>query len=122
MFGYFHAYKRHVKHLAFFVSARRNLLQYCIVLLVSRDGMDIEVVWPLDFNQTIEFALNDLRKDVGWAEYSKGVAWVLQQTDYSLRGFESVVVGNVPIGAGLSSSAAWELAAARAFSVASDFP
>ena len=84
--------------------------------------MDIEVVWPLDFNQTIEFALNDLRKDVGWAEYSKGVAWVLQQTDYSLRGFESVVVGNVPIGAGLSSSAAWELAAARALSVASDFP
>lgn len=73
----------------------------------------------LDFNQTTEFVLNDFHKESGWAEYAKGVAWALQQTAPALRGFEGVVAGDVPIGAGLSSSAAWELAAARAFSAVS---
>jgi galactokinase len=47
------------------------------------------------------------------------VAWALQQSGHTLHGFEGVIAGDVPIGAGLSSSAAWELAAARAFSVTS---
>jgi galactokinase len=45
--------------------------------------------------------------------------WARQQAGHTLRGFEAVVAGDVPIGAGLSSSAAWELAAARAFSITS---
>jgi galactokinase len=90
------------------------------IALRPRDDGHVRV-YSLDFDQTIEFALNDLQKDAGWAEYIKGVAWALQQADYSLRGFEGIVAGDVPIGAGLSSSAAWELAAARAFSVSSDF-
>jgi galactokinase len=49
------------------------------------------------------------------------VAWAVQQNTSSLRGFEGVVAGDVSIGAGLSSSAAWELAAARAFSAVSSF-
>ena len=73
------------------------------------------MVHSVDFNQTIEFALNDLKKGSGWDEYLKGVALALQQNNYSLRGFKGIVAGDVPIGAGLSSSAAWELAAARAF-------
>jgi galactokinase len=79
------------------------------------------IVHSLDFDQTLEFALNDLKKGSGWAEYIKGVAWALQHTDRPLRGFDGVVAGDVPIGAGLSSSAAWELAAARAFAVTSGF-
>ena len=75
----------------------------------------------LDFGETAEFDLDRLEKQSGWVEYLKGVAWVLQDAGYTLIGFDAVVVGDVPIGAGLSSSAAWELAAARAFSVTSGF-
>jgi len=75
----------------------------------------------IDFNERIEFMVHDLRKGAGWAEYIKGVAWALLQSGFTLHGFEGVVAGDVPIGAGLSSSAAWELAAARAFSMSSNF-
>ena len=75
----------------------------------------------LDFDDTAEFDLDRLEKQVGWNEYLKGVAWALQEAGYALTGFDAVVAGDVPIGAGLSSSAAWELAAARAFAVTSGF-
>ena len=54
--------------------------------------------------------------NAGWREYIKGVAHELQ-TFYGcdLKGFDAVIYSEVPIGAGLSSSAAFELAIARAF-------
>jgi galactokinase len=55
-----------------------------------------------------------------WAEYLQGVAWALQEAGYSLQGWEGVFAGDIPIGAGLSSSAALEMAAARAFATVSD--
>jgi galactokinase len=54
-----------------------------------------------------------------WAEYVRGVAWSLREAGCTLLGWESVMAGDVPIGAGLSSSAAIELATARAFAVVS---
>lgn len=50
-----------------------------------------------------------------WGEYVKGVAWALRGAGHSVHGFDAVVDSDVPIGAGLSSSAALELAIARAF-------
>src|SRR5512136_1437701 len=44
-------------------------------------------IYSLDFDQTIEFTLIDLKKGSGWAEYIKGVAWAMLQAGYSLRGF-----------------------------------
>ncbi len=78
-------------------------------------------VHSLDFDDTAEFDLDHFEKQSGWLEYLKGVTWARQEAGYALTGFEAVVAGDVPIGAGLSSSAAWELAAARAFSVTSGF-
>ncbi len=69
----------------------------------------------LDFNQTESFSLVDFTKSAGWSEYVKGVAWALQQQGYALKGFDSVVQSDVPIGAGLSSSAAIELASLNTF-------
>ncbi len=76
----------------------------------------------LEYDQTVEFDLDDLRKGSGWAEYVKGVAYVLQTQGYALRGWDGTLSGDVPKGAGLSSSAALELAAARAFACVSDLP
>ena len=57
----------------------------------------------------------------GWIEYLRGVAWVLTKEGYSLKGWDSVMGSDVPVGAGLSSSAAIEMATARAFAVTSSF-
>ncbi len=61
-------------------------------------------------------------EQTGWAEYIKGVAWALQEAGCELVGWEGVVAGDVPVGAGLSSSAALEMAAARAFAATSGLP
>lgn len=69
----------------------------------------------------------DARGDVhaaegGWLEYPRGVAWALQEGGgHTLRGFDGVLASDVPRGAGLSSSAAVELAVAAAFRETSGF-
>lgn len=77
----------------------------------------------LDMGERREFALDDLPRPeaVDWIDYLIGVAWSLGERGYDLRGWEGVVSGDVPIGSGLSSSAALELAAARAFHCVSGF-
>jgi galactokinase len=50
----------------------------------------------------------------GWAAYPAGVAWALGQAGVELGGADLVVDGDVPAGAGLSSSAALECATATA--------
>lgn len=79
------------------------------------------VVHSTDFEETGEFSLDDLQRGQGWLEYLKGMAQTLQQAGYTLRGWEGVMAGDVPIGAGLSSSAATEMAVARAFMAVSGF-
>lgn len=70
----------------------------------------------LDMEETACFPLDDLQRDQAtWIEYVKGVAWALQEQGYQLAGWQGLVAGDVPIGAGLSSSAALEIASARAF-------
>jgi galactokinase len=49
-----------------------------------------------------------------WSDYPMGVAWSLAQEDVPIRGFELSIEGNVPLGAGLSSSASIEVATAFA--------
>lgn len=46
----------------------------------------------------------------GWGNYVRGVVRILLDAGYPLGGFEAAVAGNVPEGAGLSSSAAFEVA------------
>lgn len=80
-------------------------------------------IYSLEFNEAVEFDLDGLQKTPShWTEYVKGMAWSLQNAGYSLTGWDGVVAGDVPIAAGLSSSAALELATARAFGVTSGFP
>jgi galactokinase len=75
----------------------------------------------LDLEVDSAFDLNSLTKGEGWLEYIKGVAYQLQKAGHELRGFDAVMTGDVPRGAGLSSSAAVELATARAFAEISGF-
>jgi galactokinase len=49
----------------------------------------------------------------GWGRYATGVVRAALDEDYALRGFEGLVATDLPIGAGLSSSAALEVAVAK---------
>lgn len=89
------------------------------IALCPRDDRRV-VVHSIDYDQPGEFSLDDLRDEKsGWMEYLKGTAWAMQQHGFQLTGWEGVLVGDVPLGAGLSSSAALEMATARAFAAVS---
>lgn len=94
------------------------------VWLAVRPREDRRVVCEsLDMENVADFDLDRMDKDSeAWNEYLKGVAWALQDAGKELRGWEGVLKGDIPIGAGLSSSAALEMAAAKAFALASDLP
>ncbi len=79
------------------------------------------IITALDKNEKMDFDLDKYsRGNGGWKEYITGVAWALQEAGHKLTGWEGVFSGDVPIGAGLSSSAALELAMARAFALVAD--
>lgn len=94
------------------------------IWVAVRPRTDSEVhIKSLDFHDMATFDLESVvHQDAGWIEYIKGIAWVLDQEGYKLNGWEGVIAGDVPVGAGLSSSAALELAAARSFAAVSGLP
>ncbi len=69
------------------------------------------ILCSVDFNQTLEFNLDSFSKlKNSWTNYILGVVDQLIKGKHILGGFNMVISGNIPIGAGLSSSAALECA------------
>lgn len=72
--------------------------------------------------QAVEFSLDDHdptpRQD--WTDYARGVAVMLERTGFWLRGANLLLRGTVPMGGGLGSSAALEVAVGQALMVNSD--
>jgi galactokinase len=69
-------------------------------------------------SQQYELDLDDVRAGdpSGWGGYAAGVLWALQETGHQVRGIDLMLDGRVPLGAGLSSSAALECSVAAAVS------
>lgn len=69
-------------------------------------------VRALDMNNDEKgFAIDDTPSGPGgWADYPAGVAWALLDAGYELVGLNAVLTSDVPVGSGLSSSAAIEVA------------
>ncbi len=79
-------------------------------------------IYSVDFDEVIEFSLDYLQRGaMQWDEWLKGMAWAMQKEGYQLQGWDGVLAGDVPIGAGLSSSAALQMATVRAFECVSGF-
>jgi galactokinase len=79
-------------------------------------------LYAVEFDAWAEFDLDNLNftEEQFWSNYVQGVAWSLQEQGVALLGIEGIISGNVPRGSGLSSSAALEVACAKAFLAASD--
>ncbi len=66
-------------------------------------------IFSVDMNDSVEFSLNNIaRHKKQWANYLIGVIDQLTKNGYTIPGFNCVFGGDIPIGAGLSSSAALE--------------
>ena len=82
----------------------------CWVAIATRDDRKLSL-YSENFKETRHADLDDLG-DSGsghWSDYPLGVAWALQEAQYRLRGANIYFAGDVPLGAGLSSSAAIEV-------------
>ncbi len=72
------------------------------------------VVYSLEYRQEDRFSLDLLEKsaDHPWINYLRGTLKALQQAGLKTQPFSAVISGNIPPGAGLSSSAAYSVATA----------
>lgn len=81
----------------------------------ARQDGKIELVSSA-FRQKESFSASVIEKNPAapWANYVKGVLWQLRQRGVPIRGFNASIHGTIPLGAGMSSSAALEVATALA--------
>ncbi|MGI6048291.1 MAG: galactokinase [Petrimonas sp.] len=80
-----------------------------MIAAIRLNGTDKVRAFAIDLNESSEFGLNeeDLPKE-GWAKYIFGVCREIIKRGGEVVGFDTVFAGDVPLGAGMSSSAALE--------------
>jgi galactokinase len=85
-----------------------------VAVAVRRAPGDRFTLHALDLGARCEFPRAALERDREhpWASYFKGVVWALAQRGIDVPACEAAVTGDIPRGAGLSSSAAYEVATA----------
>lgn len=80
-----------------------------IMTAININGTDKVRLYSIDMNQYTEFGLREEDKPAEqWACYVFGVCREILKRGFEVKGFDAVFAGNVPLGAGLSSSAALE--------------
>ncbi|BBB47494.1 galactokinase [Pelolinea submarina] len=100
------------------------------VRLAARPRTDRTVtVESLSLGERVSFQLDNLQARMdsngqplpAWALYPAGVAWALSEAGLAVGGLEAVIESDLPVGAGLGSSSALELAFALAWSKAGEW-
>lgn len=87
----------------------------------KREDDELQIV-SHDLNQTYKGSVSQLeRSSLHWPDYILGVIHQLQQRGHRISGFNCLFGGDIPLGAGLSSSAALECATAFALNELFDF-
>jgi galactokinase len=96
-----------------------------VIACAQRNDRQIRVVAADYDNQEDLFSLDDpilSSKTLPWANYVRGVVKHLLQRNKEFSGADMVISGNVPQGAGLSSSASLEVAVGQALKSLYDLP
>lgn len=91
-------------------------IDFATVAVVSSRDDGLAVFYSLNFDEEVSFEIASLgRTPRGhWSDYPLGVVWSLAQEGIAVDGFSMTLSGDVPVGAGLSSSASLEVATAMA--------
>ncbi len=80
-----------------------------ILCEIRPNGTDMVQLYSIDLKDRVEFAVNDEKgPKASWARYIFGVMRELQLKGIKVEGFNAAFSGDVPLGAGMSSSAALE--------------
>jgi galactokinase len=93
-----------------------------VLVAVKSNGENILRLQSLNFENSATCPLDKVeynQKD-GWANYPKGVVKILQEKGHKPKGINFLFEGNIPIGSGLSSSAAIEVVSCLAVTALSD--
>ncbi|MEL6268520.1 MAG: galactokinase, partial [Chloroflexota bacterium] len=91
-------------------------IEHAIYIALRAREDDMVRIYASNFDNTFSFELDNFSKgEMSPAEYVKGMTRALQNAEYALQGWDGVLKGDIPIGAGLSSSAATEMAIGQAF-------
>lgn len=77
-----------------------------VKLLIALNNTDSCNVIAQDEETEVSFSVNDLKPSNDWSTYVKGVLYGFQQLNCKPQGFDAIFSSDIPIGAGLSSSAA----------------
>lgn len=86
-----------------------------VVLKIRPNGTDKANIYAIDMDQMVTYPVIESEKPApGWSHYVYGVNCEMQKAGAELKGYDAVFAGDVPLGAGLSSSAALESAFAFA--------
>ncbi|KPL01543.1 MAG: hypothetical protein AMK75_04360, partial [Planctomycetes bacterium SM23_65] len=90
-------------------------IEFDIALLGRASEGDRTRLYSMDFDDSASFAPAELTfdRERQWVNYPKGVMKFLTETGLELPAVDVVIAGTVPIGGGLSSSAAFEVAVAK---------
>jgi len=78
----------------------------CIYIAIHKNDSRTLNVFASQFNQQETLSLDALKPQKNWITYLAGMAYHLQQQGHHIGGVDVVVDGEVPVGAGMSSSAA----------------
>ena len=86
-----------------------------IYAVINPNGTDKVRAYSLDYDGQVEFGMNEEdAPQESWARYIFGVCREMKKRGFEPKGFDTVFVGDVPLGAGMSSSAALESTFANA--------
>ncbi len=77
-----------------------------IYAAIAKNGTGSVNVFARQLNAHATFSVRDHQKREGWINYLIGVTYFLQQTGGYVEGIDVIIDGDVPVGAGMSSSAA----------------
>jgi galactokinase len=93
-----------------------------IWVAIQKNDLEFCQLYSMDFDQEFKFEIEAFSPKKGhWATYVMGMVALLKQAGYSIPSFDMVIGGNIPVGSGLSSSAALSVAIGTAFSGLFDF-
>ncbi|HBT15417.1 MAG TPA: galactokinase [Firmicutes bacterium] len=99
-------------------------IEFEIKMAIRKRKDSIVRVYAVDYDQLVEVSLNKeltCNPQYQGCNYPLAVLWALNKNGIKLPGMEIAFSGNIPLGAGLSSSAALEVATAKVVQKLTDF-